>query len=266
MGPGKAVPSRSGTPAVRVGGAEKQHPVRYNVGDSRGNPDVKLYTLPLFVVIVTALTAAGPVAAHAQETTGQNPPTAQAPIAAGQDSPASPAQTASKVAETHPVDWAPLQYVEMWNTGKTDADIQNSIFNNSVIMHSRGMRLFLSPGMVGGVIRSWRNSMPDLKFTIEDKIIQGDKVVLRLTFSGTFTKVLWANTLEPEDFNPPKKIHSDEILIFHVKNGKIDEIWEEYNEVWMRFQMGSKWSGKPPSTNSGASPAAAPPAPPPVKP
>jgi predicted ester cyclase len=230
---------------------------------------VKLHILPLLVVTVMALTTAALPAAQNQNSTGQEAPAAQAPMAAGQGSPAIPAaQTASKAAEIHPVDWAPLQYVEMWNTGKTDMDIQNSVFNNSVVMHSRGMRLFLAPGMVGGVIRTWRNSMPDLKFTLEDKIIQGNKVVLRLTYTGTFTKILWANTLAPEDFNPPRKIHSDEILIFDVKNGKIDEIWEEYDEAAMRRQMGSKWAamGKPSSTNSGASPAATPPAQPPSKP
>jgi hypothetical protein len=231
---------------------------------------VKLHALSLLVVTVMALTTAGLLATQTQNSTGQEPPAAQAPRAAGQGSPSIPAAqaTASKTAEIHPVDWAPLKYVEMWNTGKTDLDLQNSIFNNSVIMHSRGMRLFLTPGMVGGVIRSWRNSMPDLKFTVEDKIIQGDKVVFRLTYTGTFTRVLWANTLAPEDFNPLEKIHSDEMLIFDVKDGKIREIWEEYDEPAMRRQMGSRWveRGKPSSSNSGAPPAAIPPSEPPSKP
>jgi len=143
-----------------------------------------------------------------------------------------------------------------------------AIFNPIVVMHSRSEIVSLNPGMVRGVIASWRRSMPDLHFAIEDTIIQGNKVVLRLKYTGTYTKLMWAQTMDPASFNPPKKIRSDEILIFDVKNGRISEIWEEYNETYMRFQMGSTWCPQRPDAQSAEPPAtpSAPPAKPPAKP
>jgi predicted ester cyclase len=162
--------------------------------------------------------------------------------AASSNQAAAPSEKAAATPESHPVDWAPRQYVEMWNTGDISPEHQNAIFNNTVIMHSNnGDRLVLNAPRVAQVISSWRRSMPDLHFTIDDTIIQGNKVVLRTSFTGTYTKILFANTEDPAKFPAPRKIHDGEILIFSVRNGKIEEMWENYNETRMRSPMGSSW-------------------------
>jgi hypothetical protein len=189
---------------------------------------VKLIMASLLALIIPGLAIAQ------SQTPAQSSPAAPAGGAAAQAAPApSP--------ETHSVDWAPRQYVEMWNTGNISTDLQNTIFNSTTVMHARGERIPLTPTMVSGVISAWRKSMPDLHFNIEDTIIGGDKVVLRLSFTGTYTKVLFPNTADPADFNPPRKVRSIEVLIFRVKDGKIQELWEEYNEIMMRFAMGDRW-------------------------
>ena len=77
----------------------------------------------------------------------------------------------------------------MWNTGNVATEHQNEIFNNSVVMHvNQGARIFLDPVNVARTVTAWRASMPDLHFTIEDTIVEGDKVVLRASFTGTYTK------------------------------------------------------------------------------
>jgi predicted ester cyclase len=176
---------------------------------------------------------------------------ANAAPAQAASAPAAPAQTGTKAApgqaatapvENHPVDWAPRQYIDLWNTGEIAPDHQNAIFNNTTIMYSNnGERILLTPIMVAQVVSAWRKSMPDLKFTIEDAIIQGDKVVLRVSFIGTYTKSLFPNTEDPASFPRPRKIHSTGIFIFTVKNEKIQELWESYNEPRMRAAMGSSW-------------------------
>ena len=87
--------------------------------------------------------------------------------------------------------------------------------------------------------------MPDLNFKIEDTIIQGDKVAMRLTLTGTYKTQLFPFTALPGTALPgpvPGKIRATEMLMFQLKDGKIAEIWEEYDEVAMRYQMGGVWS------------------------
>jgi predicted ester cyclase len=243
-----------------------------------------LLTMILLVATISSAQSSTAPAAAAPTAPAQNSaaPAAAAPIAPAQSSPppgqAAPAETKSST-ESHPVDWAPRQYVDLWNNdiwAKDTIEKMRAMFNPVVVMHSRSVIVPLNPGVVREVISSWHKSMPDLHFTIEDTIIEGNKVVLRLNFTGTYTKLLWAQTLDPASYKPPKKIRSDEILIFNIKNGKISEIWEEYNETIMRFQMGSTWcpqqlgaglSGAPkPPPEAPSAPSAEPPAEPPAGP
>jgi len=220
---------------------------------------VRLCTLAVMCGAVMIWTAAG-VSTRGQESLAQNPSATQSPKQS-----ASPTEAAPKKEETHPVDWAPRQYVELWNNdiGKDTAAGLTTIFNPVATMHSRGIIVPLSRGVLLNVIAAWRRSMPDLHFKIEDAIIEGNKVVLRLTYTGTYTKLLWPNAVEPDKFNPLHKVHSTEILIFEVKNGKISQIWEEYDEPLMRLPMGSSfcarpgWATAPPAPS--APPAGAPP-------
>jgi hypothetical protein len=215
----------------------------------RGTQNVKLVSALLILALlgVAAARAETPVTAGAQGSASAQ--TAGAQAAPSQTVPpavpakgSSSAQTATATPEDHPVDWAPRQYVEMWNTGDISAEHQNTIFNNTVIMHSNaGERLLLTPAMVAQVVTAWRRSMPDLHFTITDTITQGNKVVLLTSFTGTYTKLLWPNTEDPAHFNPPRKIRDNDVLIFSVRNGKIEELWENYNEPRMRASMGSGW-------------------------
>ncbi len=190
--------------------------------------------MKLTTALVMATLLSVPLARAGAQQPAQNPAPAQAAASTQTTAPA-------PAAETHDVDWAPRQYVELWNTGVPAPAAISAVFNASAVMHARGQRLMLRPAMIASVITAWRKSMPDLHFTIEDTITQGSKVVLRLSFTGTYKAVLFAETVNPDKFNPPSKIRGTETLIFDVKNGKIDEIWEEFNESLMRFLMGSRW-------------------------
>jgi hypothetical protein len=39
----------------------------------------------------------------------------------------------------------------------------------------------------------------------------------------------------------PRKIHALEMLMFQIRDGKIAEIWDDYDELAMRLQMGAVW-------------------------
>jgi len=98
----------------------------------------------------------------------------------------------------------------------------------------------MTPEMLRRVINAWRKSMPDLTFKIEDIMTDGDKVAMRLSFTGSYKERLFAGTAAPTP-EIPRTIRATEILMFHLKDGKINQIWEEYDEVRMRMLMGGSW-------------------------
>jgi predicted ester cyclase len=148
------------------------------------------------------------------------------------------ASPSTQPTEAQLADTQPRKYVELWNTGEMGPAM--SMFSSPYFMNSRGARLKLSVGMLAGVIRAWRSSMPDLNLKIEDTIIQGDKVAMRLTFTGTYKARLFANTAEPKSA-APNTIKATEMLFFQLRDGKIAEIWQEYDELAMRYRMGGVW-------------------------
>lgn len=107
-------------------------------------------------------------------------------------------------------------------------------------MVSHGNRVLLTAEMLRRVVTAWRKSMPDLNFKIEDTIIEGDKVAMRLTFTGSYKERLFAGTAAPTP-EIPRTVRATEMLLFHLKDGKINQIWEEYDEVRMRIAMGGSW-------------------------
>jgi predicted ester cyclase len=163
------------------------------------------------------------------------PPTPQA--MAGQ-TPAQAQTAAAPAPADQPADTMPRKYVELWNTGNFD-NIQ-SIFVYPAVMVSHGNRIMLKPDMLKRVIVTWRTAMPDLNFKIEDTLIQGDEVAMRLSFMGSYKERLFPSTAEPTP-DSPRTVRATEMLMFHLKNGRINQIWEEYDEVRMRLQMGGFW-------------------------
>jgi len=131
------------------------------------------------------------------------------------------------------------QYVELWNTGNVESVKANY---RGFYMTSHGHRVMADYGMLSRVISFWRKSMPDLNLKIEDTVVQGDKVAMRLSVTGTYKAILFPMTVTPSPTDPPRKIRATEMLFFHVQDGKIAEIWEEYDEMVMRVQMGGQWS------------------------
>jgi C-1 hydroxylase len=73
---------------------------------------------------------------------------------------------------------------------------------------------------------------PDLHETIEDIIAEGDKVLIRVTTTGTHTGE-WRR-LAPTD----KKITSQGVDIYRIVNGKIAEYWNINDQLGFLKQLG----------------------------
>jgi len=89
-------------------------------------------------------------------------------------------------------------------------------------------------GPEGGkaIATTYRGAFPDLQFTIEDQIAEGDRVVTRWTARGTNTGELMGM--------PPtgKKAIVTGINIDRVANGKIAESWGNFDVLGMLQQLG----------------------------
>jgi steroid delta-isomerase-like uncharacterized protein len=94
----------------------------------------------------------------------------------------------------------------------------------------------MPPGLEGAIAvhRTTLLGMPDYLTTIEDLIAEGDKVVARVTMTGTHTGDFWGI--------PPtgRQVRLTAIYIVRIANGKIVEHWGEEDGVKVLKQLGFK--------------------------
>jgi predicted ester cyclase len=185
---------------------------------------------------------------RAQDLRAQTPaaatPPAQTPSTAGTPAvPASatvapqssPQSQASDSTSTATAEALARKYIELWNTGDKAAIKAFPSF----VLHSHGGRVVVGSPTLDRVITAWRRSLPDLTFTVDDSMVQGDKAVIRVTLKGTYKEILFPEAAEPR--SPPRLIRATGMLMFKIKDGKIQEIWQELDESSMKVQMGAQW-------------------------
>jgi len=76
------------------------------------------------------------------------------------------------------------------------------------------------------------SASPDLHYTIDDMVAEGDKVVVRMTFSGTHKGEIMG--IPPTN----KKMTMWAIIIYRVVGGKFVEGWERGDTLGLMQQLG----------------------------
>jgi predicted ester cyclase len=82
-------------------------------------------------------------------------------------------------------------------------------------------------------IEWFRNALPDLTYTVEDQITEGDKVATRYKVSGTH---------QGEFFGVPptgERVQMTGIMIDCFEGGKMVEEWPEYDLLGVMRQLGA---------------------------
>jgi steroid delta-isomerase-like uncharacterized protein len=76
-------------------------------------------------------------------------------------------------------------------------------------------------------------AFPDVNFTVEDVIAEGDKVVTRWTVRGTHQG-------ETEEFGPPtgRQIELEGLTLHRLEGGRIVEEWERFDNLSFLQQLG----------------------------
>ncbi len=121
--------------------------------------------------------------------------------------------------------------LDMWN--KADVNIVDKVYANEIVRHDCG----LPEDIVGlenikSYLQNFFNAFPDLKVTVEETIVSGNKLSQRWTLTGT-------NTGTMADMPPTGKIvRVSGVSIIHIDKGKAVEIWDFYNALDMYQQLG----------------------------
>lgn len=88
------------------------------------------------------------------------------------------------------------------------------------------------PNGVRRTVAAWRSAFPDLHFTLEDLLVQGDKVVARWTCGGTHQGVF--RGMAPTG----KRVTFTGVTISRIAQGKIVEQWTAEDGVSLYQQLG----------------------------
>jgi steroid delta-isomerase-like uncharacterized protein len=87
---------------------------------------------------------------------------------------------------------------------------------------------------IKGEIEYFRNAVPDLTYTVEDQVAEGDKVVSRYTFTGTH---------QGEFFGVPGTGNRIEVTGIQIdrfdESGKMVEEWDAYDLLGAMRQIGA---------------------------
>jgi len=120
---------------------------------------------------------------------------------------------------------------EVVNEGKLD--IVDELFHLNYIEHiPGGIAKTKGPERVKRAVTWMRKVFPDLHYTVEDLIAEGDRVVSRVigigTHKGEFMGVTATN----------RKVEMTAVVISRIKDGKIIEDWSYQNTLDMLKQIG----------------------------
>ena len=128
-----------------------------------------------------------------------------------------------------------MEYEQIWIDGLNRADISaaDAVFATDCIVHLTGVAAPLEgidafKGFISGMLVAF----PDLHFTIEDQLVQGDRAAFRWSATGTHTGPLGAASATG------KKIAVEGLIIDRVVGGKVQERWEQWDQSLMLQQLG----------------------------
>jgi steroid delta-isomerase-like uncharacterized protein len=120
---------------------------------------------------------------------------------------------------------------ELWSQGNLGAT--NELITSDYAVHDPG-----TPGRQGGTegerraVSLYRAAFPDLHFTIEGEIADGDSVMVRWSSSGTHLGELMGLPATGRQANPTG------MSLFRLADGRIAEHWCNWDTLGLMQQLG----------------------------
>ena len=116
------------------------------------------------------------------------------------------------------------------NIEAAQAGLADDFVNHGALAGSQGRDAF--PKIIGML---WK-AMPDMKYRIDDLIAEGDRVVCRVTMTGTHTGPLeFKNTPLPAT---GREVVTEQLHVFRLANGKAVEHWLGRDDIGVFRQLG----------------------------
>jgi steroid delta-isomerase-like uncharacterized protein len=128
-----------------------------------------------------------------------------------------------------------MEHQRIWIEGLNRGDVSaaDAAFAPDCVIHITGV-----PAPIRGV-GAWKDFMsvfvaafPDLRFTIEDQLVQGDRVAFRWRATGTHKGPLGAAPATG------KSVAVEGLIIDRVVGKKVQERWEQWDQSLMLQQLG----------------------------
>ncbi len=123
--------------------------------------------------------------------------------------------------------------IEETNKGKTAAmTVIDELYDTNIVLHCphskdiRGLKDFKQANDESF------NEIPDAHSTIDDMIVEEDKVAVRLTMTGTYSGKMG------DTGSTNKKVTISQIIIDRIADGKFVEEWVRYDTYGFMQQLG----------------------------
>ncbi len=134
---------------------------------------------------------------------------------------------------------------EGWSKG--NLAVADEMIGSSFSVHGAGGQVVRSgPEGAKQLVAAWRAAFPDGRMTVDDIFAEDDRVVIRMTWSGTHTGEFYGRA--PSG----KKVSVSSIGIDRLLNGKVVEGWGELDMLGLYQQIGAL--PRPGAVNSVATP------------
>jgi predicted ester cyclase len=126
-------------------------------------------------------------------------------------------------------------YERKWIDGlnRGDVSVADDVFDPHAVIHMAGspepnLPLDGFKQMIAGLL----SAFPDLRLTIKDQVITGDKVATRWVAEGTHKGPLG-------DIKPTgRPIQIEGLIMDHVAGDRVVERWEQWDQAGMLKQLG----------------------------
>ena len=123
------------------------------------------------------------------------------------------------------------RWVEAFNEGNVDA--VDELVTDSYVRHDPNSPEVRGPEEEKQLIAMYRSAFPDLHFTVEDMVAEGDKVVIRVGIRATHKGELLG--IPPTE----KRLTFTAMEFYRLSEGKIDEQWVNVDTLGMMQQIGA---------------------------
>ena len=122
-------------------------------------------------------------------------------------------------------------FSEVINEGRFDA--ADELASEDVVFRGRGGKAAVSGlDSFKRVVSKLREAFPNLKFTIDDQIAEGDRVATRFTVTGTHLGDYFGTA------PTGRSVTYSAVDIFRIADGKIEEVWSLSDQLHLLEQLG----------------------------